>query len=73
MSRARPTTANDETRVLIGMSWVFLVLGSIAMIFFVRDPSIVRHPQLALFSFTAIIGCGVLRLVSRLIGARPEE
>lgn len=73
MSRARRTTANDETRVMIGMSWVFLVLGSIAMLFFVRDPSIVRHPQLALFSFTALIGCGVLRLLSRLLGARPEE
>src|SRR5690349_24120654 len=60
MSKARPRMPSDETRVMIGMSWVFLVLGTIAMICFVRDPSIVRHPQLALFGTTALVGVGIL-------------
>ncbi|MBC8067123.1 MAG: hypothetical protein IAG13_02225 [Deltaproteobacteria bacterium] len=74
MSDASPTPSKDETRVLIGISWVFLVLGVVALGFFLRDPSISRHPQLMLIGTTALIGSGVLRLIAKLVGApRPEE
>jgi hypothetical protein len=64
----------DETRVMIGMSWAFLVLGSIALIWFVRDPSIARHPQLVLFGTTALVGVVVLRILARVLGSsRPED
>jgi hypothetical protein len=73
MSDASPTS-KDETRVLVGISWVFLVLGVISMGFFLRDPSISRHPQLMMIGTTALIGSGVLRLIAKLVGSsRPEE
>lgn len=73
MSDTNPT-AKDETRVLVGISWVFLALGVIATGFFLRDPSISRHPQLLMVGATSLVGCGVLRLIAKLVGApRPEE
>jgi hypothetical protein len=74
MRGARPSRSNPETRVLIGISWTFLVLGSIAVGFFLPDPSIARHPQLLMLGTTALCGAALLRLIARLVGTtRPEE
>jgi hypothetical protein len=74
MSDPSPSSAKDETRVLIGISWVFLAIGTVALGFFLRDPSISRHPQLMMVGTAALIGSGVLRLIAKLVGTpRPEE
>ncbi len=61
-----PVSPPDTTKVLTGVSWVFLSMGVLSGVLFLLHRDI-REPQLLLVSVTTIVGSGSLRLLARLL------
>jgi hypothetical protein len=55
------------TRVLRSVGWIFLILGSISAMVFVRHPSVSEVPQAVLLGVTGFVGGGMLHLLAHLL------
>lgn len=59
--------------MLRAVAWVMLFLGVAALLLFARAPDFQAHPGLVLLGTTGVVGCGVLRVLARLLASPPPQ